>query len=50
MILDDVDRRFGEAGPTRDAIADAVQPDHRERALEVLASRESARNRFYRGD
>jgi formaldehyde-activating enzyme len=35
---------------TRDAIADALQADHRERALETMASRETARNRFYRGD
>jgi hypothetical protein len=35
---------------TRAAIADALQADHRERALEILASRETARNRFYRGD
>jgi 5,6,7,8-tetrahydromethanopterin hydro-lyase len=35
---------------TRDAIADALQFDHRERARELLASRETARNRFYRGE
>jgi 5,6,7,8-tetrahydromethanopterin hydro-lyase len=35
---------------TRDAIADALQLDHRERTREILASRETARNRFYRGD
>ncbi|HET6174954.1 MAG TPA: formaldehyde-activating enzyme [Gaiellales bacterium] len=34
---------------TRAAIADALQLDHRERAQEIIASRETARNRFYRG-
>jgi len=29
--------------------ADALQLDHRERALELIASRERATNRFYRG-
>jgi 5,6,7,8-tetrahydromethanopterin hydro-lyase len=35
---------------TRAAIADALQTDHRERALELIAARETARNRFYRGE
>ena len=35
---------------TRAAIADALQPDHRERALALIAARETARNRFYRGE
>jgi formaldehyde-activating enzyme len=34
---------------TRAAIADALQLDHRERALELIASRERATNRFYSG-
>jgi 5,6,7,8-tetrahydromethanopterin hydro-lyase len=34
---------------TRDALADALLPSHRERALEILALRETATNRFYRG-
>jgi hypothetical protein len=32
------------------AIADALQLNHRERTLELAASRESASNRFYRGE
>jgi hypothetical protein len=35
---------------TRDALGDALAPDHRERARELLALRETARNRFYRGE
>jgi 5,6,7,8-tetrahydromethanopterin hydro-lyase len=35
---------------TRDAIADALQLDHREHASELVAARETARNRFYRGE
>lgn len=35
---------------TRAAIADALQTDHRERALELIAARETARNRFYVGE
>jgi 5,6,7,8-tetrahydromethanopterin hydro-lyase len=34
----------------RDAIADALQTDHRESAGALIAARESARNRFYRGE
>jgi 5,6,7,8-tetrahydromethanopterin hydro-lyase len=34
----------------RDAIADALQTDHRERAGSLVAAREGARNRFYRGE
>ncbi|MDX6628270.1 MAG: 5,6,7,8-tetrahydromethanopterin hydro-lyase, partial [Gaiellales bacterium] len=33
----------------RNAIADALQTDHRETASALIASRETARNRFYRG-
>ena len=32
------------------AIADALQTDHRERTGELIAERETLRNRFYRGD
>jgi 5,6,7,8-tetrahydromethanopterin hydro-lyase len=35
---------------TRHAIADALQLDHRDRALELIAARERATNRFYRGE
>jgi 5,6,7,8-tetrahydromethanopterin hydro-lyase len=42
--------RKANRAATRDAIADALLPDHRERALDLLASRESASNRFYRGE
>jgi 5,6,7,8-tetrahydromethanopterin hydro-lyase len=42
--------RKANRAATRDAIADALQPDHRERARDLLASRESASNRFYRGE
>ncbi len=35
---------------TRDAIADALVLDHRESASALIAARESARNRFYRGE
>jgi 5,6,7,8-tetrahydromethanopterin hydro-lyase len=35
---------------TRHAIADALELDHRERALELIAARERATNRFYRGE
>ena len=35
---------------TRNAIADALQTDHRERAGEIIAARETLRNRFYRGE
>jgi hypothetical protein len=54
--LDDADGddhtavRNADRAATRDAIADALQPDHRERALDLPASRESASNRFYRGE
>ena len=34
----------------RDAIADALQTDHREHARELIAGRETARNRFYLGE
>jgi hypothetical protein len=34
----------------RNAIADALQTDHREGARELIAGRETARNRFYRGE
>jgi hypothetical protein len=61
--LDDVDGRFGEAwagtAPNgshinlvigrRGSPTAAAETDHRERAREILASRETARNRFYRG-
>jgi hypothetical protein len=42
-------RRANRAA-TRDAIADALQTDHRERTRDLLPSRESASNRFYRGE
>ena len=42
--------RKANRAATLAAIADALQPDHRERALDLLASRESASNRFYRGE
>ena len=34
----------------RNAIADALQTDHRESAAALIASRETARNRFYKGE
>ena len=34
----------------RNAIADALQTDHREQARALIAGRETARNRFYRGE
>jgi hypothetical protein len=34
----------------RAALADALLPDHRERARELVAARETLRNRFYRGE
>jgi 5,6,7,8-tetrahydromethanopterin hydro-lyase len=42
--------RIANRRATRDAIADALKPDHREFARELVAARESARNRFYRGE
>ncbi len=35
---------------TRNGIADALQADHRESARTLIAGREDARNRFYRGE
>jgi formaldehyde-activating enzyme len=35
---------------TRNAIADALQADHCESARTLIAGREDARNRFYRGE
>jgi hypothetical protein len=32
------------------ALADALRDDHRERASELVAQRETLRNRFYRGE
>jgi 5,6,7,8-tetrahydromethanopterin hydro-lyase len=42
--------RLANRAATRDAIADALQPDHRERTLALIATRERATNRFYRGE
>ena len=42
--------RMANRPAARDAIADALQTDHREQARELIAGRETARNRFYLGD
>jgi 5,6,7,8-tetrahydromethanopterin hydro-lyase len=42
--------RVANRTATRHAIADALQLDHRERALALIAARERATNRFYRGE
>jgi 5,6,7,8-tetrahydromethanopterin hydro-lyase len=42
--------RLANRAATRAAIADALQPDHRERAHALIVARERATNRFYRGD
>ena len=47
---DDTAVRVANRSATRAAIADALQLDHRERALELIAAREGAANRFYRGE
>jgi 5,6,7,8-tetrahydromethanopterin hydro-lyase len=46
---DDTAVRAANRRATRGAIADALQLDHRERALALIAAREGAANRFYRG-
>jgi 5,6,7,8-tetrahydromethanopterin hydro-lyase len=46
---DDTAIRVANRAATLAAIADALQLDHRERALELIALRDQASNRFYRG-
>jgi 5,6,7,8-tetrahydromethanopterin hydro-lyase len=47
---DDTAVRVANRTATLAAIADALQLDHRERALALIAAREGAANRFYRGE